>query len=371
MPSPQYRYIWSFDEAGKDGQEAPKLIGANGVGDNGLFSNTDGIGGAISPDIEKYTYVNVSREFAWTLNEERDEVPRIILKELIQSSSALLTRGMYYLGQVSDISSMFLRDDPLDSYAGLYNTDDTGFYYDIPQLNETYLATGNHDFGSGGSTAGFSGAAEMAGLAAGGSKTKLGKVIGGAGKAVGSALTIGSTIGDVAGSAREFFGGGAGYYTEQPKFFQHGQGARSYPITFPLYNTGGYRDMVRNFQLAFMLVYQNLPNRSSKQLVKPPCIYEITVPGVSYTPYAYMSSVKVDFVGQRREMTIDIPFDTADNLKPIRVTIPEAYNITMNVQELVAHTKNFMYHNVNRPVNTGIATIDQDLGFAGDETDYS
>jgi hypothetical protein len=371
MPKPTYQYIWSFDEAGKDGQEAPKLIGANGTGNNSLMSNTDGIGGAITPDIEKYTYVNVSREFAWTLNDEREEVPRIILKELTQTSSALLSRGMYYLGQVSDIASLFLRDDPLDSYAGLYNTDDTGFYYDIPQLNETYLATGNHSFGSGGSTAGFSAMADVASNMAGGGNTKGGNIIGKATGAVTGGIKIAKGIGDAVGSAREFFGGGSGYYTEQPQFFQHGQGARSYPISFPLYNTGDYSDMIRNFQLVFMLVYQNLPNRSSKQLVKPPCIYEITVPGVSYTPFAYMSSVKVDFVGQRREMTINIPFDEADNLKPIRVTIPDAYNITMNVQELVAHTKNFMYHNVNRPVNTGIATVDQDLGYAGDETDYS
>lgn len=371
MPSPQYRYIWSFDEAGNDGQSAPKLIGANGVGDNGLFSNTDGIGGAITPDIEKYTYINVSREFSWTLNNERDEVPRIILKELIQSSSALLTRGMYALGQMSDILPTFLFNDPLDSYTGLYVTDDTGFYYDIPQLNESYLATGNNSFGSGGSTAGLAGAANMASNVLGGSKTKAGGALGSLSEGAGGAMKIASTLGDALGSAREFFGGGAGYFTEQPQFYQHGAGARNYTISFPLYNTGSYADMVRNFQLAFMLVYQNLPNRSSKQLVKPPCLYEITIPGISYTPFAYMSSVKVDFVGQRREMTIDIPFDSADNLKPIRATIPEAYNITMNVQELVAHTKNFMYHNVNRPVNTGIATIDQDLGYAGDETDYS
>lgn len=370
MPKPTYRYIWSFEEAGASGQEAPKLIGANGTGNNSLLSNTDGIGGAITPDLPKYTYINVSREYAWTLNDHRDEVPRIVLKELIQNSSALLTRGMYALGQMSDILSMFLRDDPLDSYAGLYNTDDTGFYYDIPQLNDTYLATGNNSFSTGGgSTAGLAAAGDL--ISKGGSKSKIGKGVGAIAGGIKGAVDVASVVADAAGSAREFFGGGAGYYTEQPQFYQHGQGARNYPIKFPLYNTGDYDDMVRNFQLVFMLVYQNLPNRSSKQLIMPPCIYEITVPGISYTPYAYMSSVNVEFVGQRREMTIGLPFDEPDNIKPVRVTIPEAYNVTMQVQELVAHTKNFMYHNVNRPVNTGISSIDQDLGYAGDETDYT
>lgn len=90
-------------------------------------------------------------------------------------------------------------------------------------------------------------------------------------------------------------------------------------------------------------------------------MYEITVPGVSYTPFAYMSKVNVDFIGARREMTIALPFDDPDNYRNIRVTVPEAYDITLSVQELVSHTKNFMFHNVSRKISTGIASIDAGL----------
>lgn len=363
MPKPTYNYIWSFDEQGKDGQEAPKLKGVNGSGVEPIFSTGSKIGGAINPDIEKYTYIDVSRQYTWTLNDERDEVPRVILKELVQDASSLLTRSQYYLGQSTDALTFLgaAFTGVLSAYKGLYATRDTGFYYDLPSLEGTYLNTGTNNFGQGADAKsimkGATGAANAVLGKAGGADSKIGQVLGKVGKLAEGA----GAIGDIIGNASTLAGGGAGYFTEQPQFFQHGGNVRNYTVKFPLYNTGDYQDMIRNFQLAFMLVYQNLPNRASKQLVMPPCIYEVTVPGVSYSPFSYMSSVDVQFIGSRREVTIDLPFDEKDNLKPVRVTIPEAYDITLNIQELVAHTRNFMYHNVNRKITTGVRTIDDTL----------
>jgi hypothetical protein len=295
------------------------------------------------------------------LNDEREEVPRIILKEMTPSSSSLLTRSTYYLSQFEDIDFGLINNEPLDSYTGLYVTDDTGFIYDIPQLGGSYMMTGSNSFGTGGDGGlgkTLKGVASIAGDFAPG---KIGKGINAAAKGGEAAIGLAGLAGDLVGGVREAFGGGAGYYTEQPQFYQHGQGARNYDIKFPLFNTNDYENMIRNFQVAFMLVYQNLPNRNSKQTIRPPCLYEITVPGVSYTPYAYMSKVNVEFLGARREMTIALPFDDPDNFRNIRVTIPEAYEITLSVQELVSHTKNFMFHNVSRKISTGVASIDEGL----------
>jgi hypothetical protein len=360
MPIPEKRFIWSFDSQGSNGQEAPQLMGTFGTGSSLLQFGVEGVGRAIEPDIANYTYVNISKDFDWTLNDEREEVPRIILKEMTPSSSSLLTRSTYYLSQFEDIDFGLINNEPLDSYTGLYVTDDTGFIYDIPQLGGSYMMTGSNSYGadSGGLGKTLKGIAGVAGDFAPG---KLGKGINAAVKGGGAAIGLAGLAGDLAGGVREAFGGGAGYYTEQPQFYQHGQGARNYDIKFPLFNTGDYESMIRNFQVAFMLVYQNLPNRNSKQTIRPPCMYEITVPGISYTPFAYMSKVNVDFLGARREMTIALPFDDPDNYRNIRVTIPEAYEITLSVQELVAHTKNFMFHNVSRKISTGVASIDQGL----------
>jgi len=362
MPKPQYKYIWHFDNQGSQGQEAPELIGANGNGNNGLFSTTDGIGRAVTPDIPSYTYVNISREYSWTLNDERDEVPRVILKEMTPSASSTLTRAKYWASQISDFDLGLLNNHVLASYEGLYITDDTGFFYDIPQLNGTQLETNQNSFGAGDSGGGlFESAGNVASELLGGSKSKAGKAIGALTQGVGAAVELGGLAGDVIGKTRELVGGGAGYFTEQPKFYQHGQGARSYDVRFPLYNTTTFEDLLRNFQVAFMLVYQNLPNRNSKQTVRPPMMYEVTCPGVSYCPWAYMSKVKVEFIGARREMSLPLPFEDADNYRNVRVVVPEAYDITLTIQELVSHTRNFMFHNVNRPINTGIASIDSGL----------
>ena len=354
MAQPPYKYIWYFDSRSgfSDGQSAPKLIGANGTGSN------DGIGNAVSPDIEGYTYVNVSKHFSWTLNDERDEVPRVILKELTQTQTALLQRAKYFLGQSSDIGTAIglAFTDVLDSYTGLYGTDDTGFYYDLPCLTGDYLKTGGNQFATGGDLKSMiKSGGEVASTLLGGADSKFG----GAARKI---ANIAAEAPDMIGKFREAVtGGGAGYYTEQPQFYQHGGNARNYTVTFPLYNTGDYDDMIRNFQLAYMLVYQNLPNRESKQLILPPSIYEVTFPGVTYCPYAYMSSVDVKFIGSIHELTIPVPFEEITEVKNIRVTIPEAYEITLNIQELVGNTRNFMYFNVDRLVSTGVESIDANV----------
>lgn len=363
MGKPNYSYIWSFDPKDDGNNEAPKLVGVGGRGtSSGLLASN--IGQNIQPDITDYTYVNVSRDFTWTLNNERDEVPRVILKEFVQNASALLQRSSYFLSAISEAGGIFAKGDVLGSYKGLYATDDTGFYYDLPNLKGDYLNTGGNRFGEEQKKLEdvIQQAGNVAGTMVGGTDTMLGGLIGTAAGLPGNVAKLGGLAGDVLGKTAEIArNDGGGYYTEQPQFYQHGGNSRNYEITFPLFNTGDYDDMIRNFQLAYMLVYQNIPNRQTKQLALPPCIYEITVPGISYTPYAYMQSVDVRFVGSRREMNIQLPFDSKDNMQTVRVTIPEAYDIRLNVQELVGHTKNFMYYNLKRKVATGISSIDSNL----------
>lgn len=360
MSKEDSKYIWCFDDEPFFSQQAPKLLGKNGQGNNGIFSSTDGIGREITPDIEKYTYVDVSRNFSWTLNNEREEVPRVILKEMVQNKSAMITRALYYLGQASDFFKFLgVANDPLSSYEGLYITDDSGFFYDLPNLGGEYFKTGSNSFGADSNDQFFKnmlqGASNMAeGFFGGANPISSG---------INVAQTAGGAIagaGELAGRVREaLVGGGGGYYTEQPQFYQHGGNSRTYDISFPLFNTTSWEDVLINFQLVFMLVYQNIPNRSSKQIVMPPHIYEVTVPGISYTPYAYMSSVDIKFVGAVREINLPLPFGDMEGLKSIRVSVPEAYDVRLNLQELVGNTRNFMYHNVKRKVSTGIEEVDE------------
>ena len=67
------------------------------------------------------------------------------------------------------------------------------------------------------------------------------------------------------------------------------------------------REVKRNWQLIFGLIYQNKPGRINRNLLELPVIYEFYIEGMAYMPYSYISKIQVDFIGNRRTMGIDIP----------------------------------------------------------------
>lgn len=140
-----------------------------------------------------------------------------------------------------------------------------------------------------------------------------------------------------------------GVYLEKPQFYNFKSEGKTTVVRFPLINTGwsNYIDVLRNWQLLYMLVYQNIPNRRSRDLIDPPVIYEISSPGVRYHPYAYIESMRVDFLGSTRQMRIQVPYSTGSltggGTIDIESTIPEAYDVTITLRELTSETQNFMY----------------------------
>ena len=347
---PSYQYIWKFKSPPtlSNSHEAPELIGFNTGSKSSMqlmgVGGGSNVGEPIDPDIKDYNYVNVTKEFTWTLNSERTETPRVILKEMEFATSSMMQQATYQLTQFAAPLAGLLPHDPLSMYDDLYVTYDSGFIYDLPYFADDALATGGNQWNRGGKE-GESLFKMGEGLltATGNSKAaKAGKILGGVSEAAGAL-----------GGIREFIGGGAGFFVEQPKTYAHGNNTKSYNVTFPLFNTGEVDDMIRNFQLAFMLVYQNNPNRQDKQLIRPPAIYELTIPGVAYSPYVQMKSVAVKFMGARRELTLDIPFEGGDEVVPVQCTIPEAYLVQLSMEEMVGTTRNFMYKNLKRKVSVG------------------
>ena len=134
-----------------------------------------------------------------------------------------------------------------------------------------------------------------------------------------------------------------GIYIERPKFYNFDREGASITVKFPLINTGWstYNDIRLNWQLIFMLIYQNRPNRKSRELIEPACIYEVTVPGIMYMPYAYISSLNVAFKGARRQMDLEVPLIGGQST--ITTIIPEAYDVTMTLTGLIPESKNFLY----------------------------
>jgi len=135
-----------------------------------------------------------------------------------------------------------------------------------------------------------------------------------------------------------------GIYIEKPKFFDFSSDTgEAIAFNFPLINTGwsNYHDVTKNWQLLFMLMYQNRPNRRSRDLIDPPVIYEVSIPGTRYYPYAYIEEMKVAFLGSVRKMEIPVPY--GNGMLYIQTQIPEAYDVTIRLRALTRESQNFLY----------------------------
>jgi hypothetical protein len=159
---------------------------------------------------------------------------------------------------------------------------------------------------------------------------------------------------------------------EQPKAFTFTGREKSYTVSFPLFNTKSYADVVKNWEFLYLLSYQNTPNRINRDLIDPPCIYEASIPGVWYSKYAAITNMTVEFVGARREM--EIPIKVADRTshgaqlqglgsKAQRnqdymtlAVIPDAYQVTMTISELFAETQNMKFQMLLESMNSRIST---------------
>ena len=145
-----------------------------------------------------------------------------------------------------------------------------------------------------------------------------------------------------------------GTYIEKTKMYKFEDGGDEITFEFPLINTGNatFDDVIKNWQLLFLLVYQNRPSRISRDIIEPSVLYEVLIPGVKYTPFAYVSKLNIDFIGARRSMVLPIPQLTStgrvfsllnSSNEGFETIIPDAYKVTITLKSLLAETRNFMY----------------------------
>lgn len=387
--------IWKFinnpiNVTGMDsmGDSAPPVC----VGAGYSSSSPNSPGASQSLGIGKKFAVDVVNTFYWTHTPltKREEVPYIILSEKRLKTNALIAQAAYNLMTISpydksgllsrvgttakNISQPVLGDfsqkisnlfqsglqnlDKLGSigglkenigqffdlggsfrlpvgggarnvlkvYEGLYITEPTGWEYFMPYFEDQQNAVANQ----------FS------------NENTQG---------IGEGFGIGAA--DLVTGIRDVAQAGAGMvnlfqpgtYIEKPKFYDFQDSGDDLTVEFPLLNTGNatYQDVVRNWQLIYLLVYQNRPVRFTRDLIEPPAIYEVSLPGIKYMPYAYISSLEVQFMGSRRPMTIRFKDESSggQTTGTVDTIIPDGYNIQIKLKGLVAETKNFMYTSLN------------------------
>lgn len=208
-------------------------------------------------------------------------------------------------------------DGVLSPYDGLYLTENTGWKYNIPYFENLNNEVSN-TFGDLDNSA-------FSELAAG----------------LGAFIKAGIDLINI----KE-----PGTYIERTKMFQFADGGDDFTFEFPLINTANatFIDVVRNWQLIFLLIYQNRPQRISRDIIEPCVIYEALIPGVKFTPYAYIKKLSVEFLGARRTMKLPIPQlnNNGQNLttsESFETIVPDAYKVSITMSSLVAETRNFLY----------------------------
>lgn len=380
--------IWKFtdnpiDYEGSGNTAPPILIGSgfstSAPGSPGLIKSI-GVGGSKFP-------VDVVNGFYWTHTPltKREEVPFIYLSEKRLKTNALIAQAAYNImtagalgqrgvgifdkvantnlteqtqklrnflqaagnsdklgstlgGLMAGIKEVFTNDpfslprsrgakNVLGVYQGLYITEPTGWEYTLPYFEDYQNGVSNN----------FSDSNQAN--------------IGGGVLAGGAGAFVEGTRGLVEGLASAMNIKEPGTYIEKPKFYQFDDSGDDVTVSFPLLNTGHatYQDVIRNWQFIYLLVYQNRPVRFTRDLIEPPVIYEVSLPGFKYMPYAYISKLEVQFQGSRRPMQMVYKDESSlgQGNNVVNTIIPDGYNVQITLKGLVAETRNFLYTSLN------------------------
>lgn len=224
------------------------------------------------------------------------------------ASDSQETESFLTSGQIDSLGSNYL-----DPYEGLYITENTGFKYWLPYFDDKIYGYSNSFEGEGDLTAG--------GL-------------------IGAAAT--KIRGAAEALARFAYFMEPGIYIERPHYYSFENSGEEVTVKFPLINTGWstYEDVKKNWQFIFLLTYQNRPNRRTRELIDPVCLYEVNIPGVKYLPFAYFSRINVDCLGARRLMDLEVP--TPNGTTTISTLVPDAYEVSLTLTSLIGTSRNFM-----------------------------
>lgn len=250
---------------------------------------------------------------------------------LSQTGAAIANGITTFNNNVDTLQAIFRKynnpdlESVLFPYQKLYFVGPTGFQYKIPYLNTRVLDI-NNSFGE--SVENITG--NLIDLINSG--TGFTEVVAGTGKLLSQA-----------GTAK----------IERAKHYQYPSEGPAIEVVFPLYNTSPatYEDVLNNYKLVLLLMYQNLPLRQDKIIVEPPVLYDVTIPGNRRAPYCYVSSLVVNYRGSTRLMDLDLGgiSSTNENVSipaKLKTIVPDMYEIRMTLQPMIASTKNLLFATV-------------------------
>jgi hypothetical protein len=267
----------------------------------------------------------------------------------------------------------FTKNDPFNSamrpYTGLYAVEPTGFIYHLPyvskpliqqtngwgdpqnQIAASILGQSGEDQQEGdGDGDGDKGAEVLKKTGLGGALQRLGNSKLGKGTLKVAAVAKGLTTAT-----------GGAISSEKPQAYQGPTTRDTITVKFTLYNTDKFEDIKKNWEFCYLLTYQNLPNRKGINLMDPPKLYRLIVPGYKQFPMCWVTELKIENVGSVKMMDIKNGEEiiTAIGARgPYIKMIPEAYDIEITFQHAFFSSQNlFAYaENPNNTVTTALNT---------------
>lgn len=326
--------------------------------------------------------IDVVNDFSWYAGPKAtpaalNKVPCVFLQEREQLLSSLVSGALYYLNASSRSISDVLQSDSiksllgtvmteenadslqgsvadtfqsleavlggtasdqdllkhhnLKSLKGIYFTKPTGFYYRLPQYENQIGVQNSSADGSDGNSI----------------------VV----DAVTSAQGFVEDIASVVNLTQP------GTYIEKPQYFNN-PSTYSKTVTFPLANTirrGNVSPIQQNYELLWLLAFQNRPYKTSFTRTPPPKIYTVSVPGQYSMPYAYISNMSVEFVGTVRKTSVVVPSGNGEGTigsKVVQTPVPEAYQVSIEFSSLISDYGNQMISDAfNTSINDNIVRI--------------
>ena len=307
---------WTLDQLGKG---AGKLNRSKDM-DGSLVANKD-----INDGSTYGAMRNVVKDYRWTLSKtkNRDDVPYIRLMEFRANETVIQKQiNLYSQLAPSTIGNAFGATQPkastLQPYEEIFpKTDPTGFSYWFPYFSKTSLelTTPNWEKIDGAAGAIMKTVENMA-------ETWLGKGAGEKASMISSGFEAAATAANIAAAAQYPVVGAF----DRPRIFtSHSE--RAITISFPLFNTVEEGDWVKNRELIYLLMEQNLYNKRDYTTGLPPVFYDVYIPGQYYCFASCITQINVENLGNTRLLYNEF-------------IVPDAYQVTLTLSEMTMPSKN-------------------------------
>ncbi len=299
-------------------------------------------------DTNNATAIDISSDYAWTTSKiyNRDDIPFIQLIEHRNEESLIKRQFAYYAQGIADtvgnIGDRSKSKGLLNVYDEIWPDNPTNWIYRFPYFNKTHFDLSTPNWSKvdkpgealKGAASGASGALEKFGF-----------------KNISNVVNVAAAGIDAAAAAAEL---GLGFASplvgtvDRPRIFtEHSE--RSIIIQFPLYNTLDANDWIKNRNFFYIFASQNLFNKRDFITGLPPVWYRVYVPGQYYSHASCVTNFNVENLGNTR-------------LEYGGIIVPDAYQISITLTEMVMPSLNQFQAAVNGDANSRVTTAVRGAG---------